>query len=215
MSSNLIQIRPGSRLNSIICRAIVFVPLAMALWWFLLKGSSLWLLRILAYFPLGMLIAPPDLDPVKVNPATNEWVFTVAVHAAVRNTQTGQRETINSLEFAAGQDSIAFFACGWFSYLALAFSAGAFSRKRAPDLLKGIGLQTAINILCLAAFVYINGHGVLINTPNNADPAVWLIKYVYHIIYLVVPFAGPFIVALLVHPEWRAYFSIADAGSPH
>ena len=46
----------------------------------------------------------------------------------------------------------------------------------------------------------------MINTPHNSDPAIWLYKYFYHLIYLVVPFAGPFMVALLVHPEWRAYF---------
>ena len=51
-----------------------------------------------------------------------------------------------------------------------------------------------------------------IDTPNISGPLVWLLKYVYYLTDLVLPFAGPFIVALLVHPEWRAYFSVPDQG---
>ncbi len=193
-------------LRSPIGRAVVLVPVAMTIWWFLLKGASLWLLRAIAYLPLGLLIAPAGLPPVKVNPNTGEWVFNVAVNTVAKNTQSGQMERIESVEFSAAEDNVASFASGWFCYLALALSATAGSRTQIKSVLRGLGLQTGINILALAAYAYINGYGSVINTPGEANPLVWLFKYFYHIIYLVVPFAGPFLVAVLVHPEWRAYF---------
>jgi hypothetical protein len=198
--------RRGLREN-IILRAVVLELTAMAIWWFLLKAASLSLLRCVAYVPLGLLVAPPGLPPVKVDPATGDWAFNVAVNAAGRNLRTGEQQYIDSVEFAIGADSVAFFACGWFSYLALSLSAARLSRSQAKRILKGLALQTGISVLCLAAFVYINGYGSVINTTTNRPFAIWLIKYTYHLIYLVIPFAGPFAVALLMHPEWRAYFS--------
>ena len=150
MSPGLARANRFLPFDSVIGRAVVLAPVAMALWWFLLKGASLWLLRILAWFPLAVLIAPAGLDPVRVNPNTHEWVFNVAVNTVVTNARSGVRERIDSVEFAAAEDNLAFFACGWFSYLALALSATGFSRRQAKNILKGLALQTGINILSLA-----------------------------------------------------------------
>lgn len=191
-------------------RAVVYVPVAMAAWWFLLKPASLWMLRILAWLPLAMLVAPAGLDPIRLNVNTHDWVFNVAVNTVVTNPQTGGRQHIDSVEFVAGEDDLAFFACGWFCYLALALSAAGLSKGQAKRILKGLGLQTVINILSLAAYAQINGYGSVVNVPGSAGLALWLCKYCYHLIYLVVPFAGPFAVALLVHREWRAYFAVPE-----
>ena len=50
----------------------------------------------------------------------------------------------------------------------------------------------------------------VINVPGKAGLAAWLCRYFYYLIYLVVPYAAPFAVALLIHPEWRAYFTIPE-----
>jgi hypothetical protein len=202
-----LRMSPAAVPEGLMTRAIVFVPVAMALWWFLLKPSSLWLLRLLAWLPLGIFVAPPGLEPVRVNADTHEWVFNIEVNTTAKVQRTGQRQRIESVEFAADENNVAFFASGWFCYLALGLSVGNFSRKQARAILTGIGLQTGVSVLMLAAYAYINGYGSVINTPDHADSRVWLLEYIYHIIYLVVPFAGPFVVALLVHPEWRAYFN--------
>ena len=194
-------------------RAVVYVPVAMAAWWFLLKPASLWMLRILAWLPLAILVAPAGLDAIRLNPDTHEWVFNVTVNTVATNPRTGDRQRIDSVEFVAVEDDLAFFACGWFCYLALALSAAGFSRSQAKRMLKGLGLQTAINILSLAAYARINGYGSVVNLPGSANLALWLCKYFYHLIYLVVPFVGPFAVALLVHREWRAYFTVPEQRS--
>ena len=197
----------GHPFHGVIGRAVVLVPAVLALWWFLLQPVSLWLLRVTAYVPLALLVAPAGMEPVRVDGNTGEWRFNVAVNTVVKNFRTGQQQSIDSLEFAVGPDSVAFFTVGWFSYLALAWSAAGFSRGQIARLLKGIAWQTGINVLSLAAYVYINGYGTAINVPGNDDFRLWLMKYSYHLIYLVVPFASPFVVALVVYPEWRAYIT--------
>jgi hypothetical protein len=186
------------------------VPIAMAGWWFLLKPASLWLLRILAWLPLGMFVAPAHLDPVRLDPDTHEWVFNVAMNTSLTNPQTGERQRFDSVEFAAAEDNVAFFACGWFCYLALAFAAAGVSRRQTKSLLKGFGVQTVVNVFSLAVYAYINGYGLVVNLPGKAGLSVWLYRYFYYLIYLVVPYAAPFAVALLIHREWRAYFTIPE-----
>ena len=198
--------------GNLILRATISVTLGTALWWFVLKGATLFLLRTLGSLALGLLIAPVGYDAISVNPQTGEWVFNVAISADVRNPQSGEEKHVNSVEFAADKDkdNVAFFAVGWVSYLALAFSANAFSKGQRKRLAKGLLLQTGINILSLTLYVYISAYGSVINSPAAASE-VWWLRYCYHIIYLVVPFAGPFAVALLMHPQWRDYFRIPNS----
>lgn len=196
--------RPPRRTpGSLMARAAILTPLALAVWWLLLKGASLWLLRTLAYVPLGLLIAPSGYPPVKVDPASGDWVFNVAVNATGKNLRTGQTQRIDSMEFAVSPDSAAFFACGWFTYLGLALSLAPFTKRQVRRVAAGLAVQAGVAILCLAAYVYLNGYGSVVNTTTDRPFAIWLVKYAYHIIYLVVPFAGPFLIALAAHPEWR------------
>lgn len=184
-------------------RATVLVFPLLALWWFLLKPASLWLLRVAAYFPLALLITPGGYDPVHIDPATGGWVFNVAVNAAGKDAATGRSQMIDSLEFVLAEGNIAHFAASWFLYIALALSVASRSKAYLKQVSLGLTVQTAISILALAAYVYTNALGtVLSGTP---DFRLWFAKYVYYIVNLVVPFAGPFAVALLVHPEWRNY----------
>ncbi len=191
--------------GSLILRAAILVPVALALWWFLLQSASLWALRNLAWLPLAMLIAPAGHDPIRVDPRTGEWVANVEVNTSARNGQSGQFEHVNSVEIAFRKTDAAVYASGWFSYLALALSTFPFSRKQAIRVLWGFGLQTAVSVLGLAAYIYILGYGTLINSPGSPDARVWWVKYFDHINALVIPFAGPFVIAMLLHPEWRAY----------
>ena len=194
---------PKLRYGNVIGRATVLVPLSLALWWFLLKAPSLWLLRELAWIPLAFFVAPPGLDPIREDPKTGEWICNVAVNTVARNPQTGQSELISSIEIAVRVSDAAFYASGWFSYLALALSAGPFSRRQGKRVAYGLGLQTVINTLSLAGFVYILGQRTLAGTAANPGEQIWWIKYFDHINTLVIPFASPFLVAILMHPEWR------------
>lgn len=200
--------------GSVAGRAAIFVPLAMALWWFLLKGPSLWLLRTLVWLPLVLFVSPAGLDPVKVNPETGDWTFNVHVNTAARNESGGQSQFIDSVEIDVTANGVAAYASSWFCYLGLALSTRPFSKQRARRMFYGLGIQTMVNVLSLAACAYLMGYGSAINSPNGADSRLWFIKYLDHINSLVLPFLGPFLVALLVHPEWRECVGMQGATKP-
>jgi len=189
---------------SLLVRALFLAPLSLSLWWFVLKSPSLWLLHVLAWLPLGILIAPYGQSPIQVDSASGEWTFNVIVNATGVNLKTGIPEFVESMAFAVSADDVAFFACGWFSYFALALSAGMPPRWLRSTAI-GLAVQSALNILSLTAYVYINGYGAVINPVSGQPFSIWLLKYLYHLVYLVVPFAGPFAIALLTHSAWRAY----------
>ena len=164
---------------------------------------------MLAWIPLAFFVAPPGLDPIRADPNTGEWICNVAVNAVTRNPQTGQSELISSIEIAVRVSDAAFYASGWFSYLALSLSAGLFSRKQVKRAAWGFGLQTVVNTLSLAGFVYILAQRTLAGTAANPGEQIWWIKYFDHINTLVIPFASPFLVAMLMHPEWRELAGLA------
>ena len=200
--------------RSMVGRAAILVPVALAIWWFLLKRVSLWALRMLAVIPLAILIAPPGLSPIRVDPQTGEWVCNVEVNTTARNQQTGELEHVNSVEIAFRENDAAFYASGWFSYLALALSTAPFSRKQAKRVLTGVGIQTVLNILGLAGYIYVLGHETLASSLGAADHRLWWVKYFDYINTLVLPFAGPFLIATLLHPEWRRYAGLPQAEEP-
>jgi len=189
--------------GNVIGRAVVLVPLSLALWWFLLKGASLWALRGLALLPLAMFVAPSGLTPIRDDPKTGEWLCNVEVNTVARNPQTGLSERVHSIQIAIRPSDVAIYASGWFSYLGLALSTAPLFWKQGKRVLAGLAIQTVINTLALAGYVYMIGYGTLINSPGSPDARIWWIKYFDHINSLVVPFAAPFLVAILMHPEWR------------
>jgi len=193
--------------GGVVGRAAMLVPAAMAVWWFLLKVPSLWLLGVLAWLPLALFVAPAGQDPVTVNADTGEWVFSVQVRTSARDPLTGQSRFVDSLDVNVPANGIAEYAAGWFCYFGLALSTAPFSRRAAKRALFGLGVQTVVNVASLAACVWIMGYGSVVNSPS--DPRLWLTKYFDHINSLVLPFLSPFLVALLVHPEWREWVGIS------
>lgn len=70
--------------------------------------------------------------------------------------------------------------------------------------LKGFGLQVVLSIVALAVYAYVNGYGSAYSELGDKQ-TVWWIRWVYHVDYLVVPFIGPFVIALFMHRPWRDY----------
>jgi hypothetical protein len=189
--------------SSVAGRAAILMPLALAAWWFLLKGASLWALRVVAGLPLAMLIAPPAMAPIRADPNTGEWICNVEVNTAARDPRTGVLQHVNSIEIAFRPGDAAVYASAWFSYLALALAALPSFWRSPQRLLTGFALQTAVNTLAFVGYVYLIGYGTLINSPGSTDPRIWWVTYFDHINSLVIPFASPFLIAIGIYPQWR------------
>jgi hypothetical protein len=49
----------------------------------------------------------------------------------------------------------------------------------------------------------VNARGTLAHMHRVQDPmGLWFLHFVYHIDYLVIPYASPFLLILWTHPEW-------------
>lgn len=186
-------------------RAVGGVLIALITWWCLLKEPSLWLLRTVAYIPLSICLGAPGHPVVRVEPGTGDWYFNVIVNTVATHPKTGERQLIGSIEFLGDRENVAFFAVGWFTYLALALSAGAWRRSEWRRLAWGFAAQTVIAIASFIVYLYVNGHGAALGQ-EAGDRSNWMLHYGYYLVYLVVPFAAPFAVAIAAHPAWRAYF---------
>ncbi|MFM2123599.1 MAG: hypothetical protein RL328_50 [Acidobacteriota bacterium] len=187
-------------------RAVITCILGLTAWWFVLKPASLYILFLISYLPLDILIGPADLRAVNINSQSGQWLFNVALNIDAKDPDTGKMQHASSMEVGATPDEVAFFVSGWVVFLALSFAVGGFSRKKWLATLKGFSAQLGVSVLALAAYAYVNAFGSVYADLGTRPGAVWFLKWVYHVDYLVVPFFAPFLIALIVHPEWRAYF---------
>ena len=195
-----------------IARAVALQLLILGLWWFVLYQPSLALLRVIAEIPFTLLTARQDRDPIEVD-ASGEWKFSVPVSAYVRDSAEGKGPvSVNAIEFSAPAANVAPFATGWFVYLGLALSV-PISRSNLRRILLGLAIQTIVSGVALLGYAEINARGVVANMYKTPDATVlWLEKLAYHIDYLVVPYASPFLVAIATLPDWWTFLTSGARG---
>ena len=192
-------------------RALALQLLLLGLWWTLLYEPSLVLLRVTAQIPFALLTARQDRDPLEVD-ATGEWKFSIPMSAFVKDPANGKGPTmVNAIDFGGPAANVAPFTTGWFVYLGLTLNA-RLTRLNLRRSLIGIAIQTAISGLALFAYAEINAFGILTNMHSSRDAlSLWLTKLAYHIDYLVVPYASPFLVLLGTHPEWWNFLTKGES----
>lgn len=193
-------------------RTVALLLLALGLWWLVLYQPSLVLLRVTAQIPFALLTARQEANPVEVD-ATGEWKFSIPVGAYVRDSAQGKGPvSVGAIEFSAAAANVAPFATGWFVYLGLALNA-RLTRANLRRTLIGLAIQTVISGLALFGYAEINARGIVTNMHSSPDAlSLWLEKVAYHIDYLVIPYASPFLILLATHPQWRTFLT---KGEPH
>jgi hypothetical protein len=159
------------------------------------------LLRVAAEVPLAFL-STGSQPPLQVD-EKGEWNFSIPVNTVVDDPKEGLApKPVQGIEFAAPPENVAPFSTGWFVYLGLALTM-PFTKANWKRTLLGAGIQTALNSLALFFYAEINAWGILQSLSRAPDPLyMWLLKYAYHIDYLVLPYAGPFLLVLLTHSSW-------------
>jgi hypothetical protein len=114
---------------------------------------------------------------------------------------------VHASDFSAPAENVAPFATAWFVYLGLALNA-PLSRANLRRILIGLATQTTLSGLALLGYAEINARGLVANLHRTPDAfLLWLLKLAYHIDYLVVPYAGPFLVVLATHPGWWTFLT--------
>ena len=186
-------------------RAVAIQLLLLGLWWFVLYQPSLVLLRVTAQIPFGLFTARQDREALEVDPS-GEWKFSIPVSPFVRYGPSGE-ETVSAIEFSAPAANVAPFTTAWFVYLGLALNV-PLTRANLRRSLIGLAVQTVVSDLALFGYAKINALGIVTNMHRSPDAlSLWLAKLAYHIDYLVVPYASPFLVLLATHPVWWTFLT--------
>ena len=194
--------RPANPARTLLLRTIALQIAALCAWWLVLYQPSLVLLRVAAEIPFTFLLSSQSQPPLQVD-AKGDWNFSIPVNTVVKDPKEGPSpRPVSSIGFAAPPEDVAPFTTGWFVYLALALGL-PFSRPNLQRTLLGMGVQTAVNALALFIYAEVNALGILASLHAAPDPFYeWVLKYAYHIDYLVIPYAGPFFLLLFTHPAW-------------
>jgi hypothetical protein len=183
-------------------RMVALQLLCLGLWWFVLYQPSLSVLRAAADFIFSLLLGSQAHPLLQVD-SKGEWIFSIPVNTVVKDpVQPPAPTSVDSIDFAAPPENIAPFANGWFVYAGLALSV-PLTRSSLRRALLGMCAQTGIGTLALFIYAEVNARGILASLHRSPEAFhVWILKLAYHIDYLVIPYAGPFLLLLLTHPEW-------------
>ena len=193
----------ASSLGHFLLRAVGLQLVLLGLWWTVLYRPSIGLLRLTAEVPLTLLISNPSKSTLEVDAASGEWNFSIPVNAVVKDSpQSNSPVSVDAIDFAAPPENIAPFTTGWFVYLGLALSV-PITKNSVRRTLKGLLFQTGISALAVFTYAEVNARGTLAHMHRVADPVgLWFLNFVYHIDYLVIPYASPFLLILWTHSEW-------------
>lgn len=204
----------NSPARNLLLRTIGFQIVALATWWLVLYQPSLMLLRVAVEVPFTFLLSQQSHPPLQLD-TNGIWNFSVPMNTVVNDPKDGSSpRPVGSIDFAAPPENVAPFTTGWFVYLGLALSL-PFTKAHPRRTLIGFAIQTAINALALFVYVEVNALGILASLHATPDPFYeWLLKYAYHIDYLVIPYAGPFLLLLLTHPDWWAQLTAQSSEAP-
>ncbi len=192
-----------SSLGHFLLRAVGLQLIFLGLWWTVLYQPAIGLLRLTAEVPLSLLLTNPSKRSLEVNSSSGDWNFSIPVNAMVKDSpQSDSSVQVDAIDFAAPAENVAPFTTAWFVYLGLALSV-PITRESIRRTLKGLLLQTAVSALAVFIYAEVNAHGTLAHMHRVPDPAgLWFLNFVYHIDYLVIPYASPFLLILWTHPEW-------------
>jgi hypothetical protein len=205
-----------SSLSHFVFRAVGLQIVLLGIWWTILYRPSIALLRLTAEVPLNLPLSNPLKSALQVDSSSGDWNFSVPVNAVVKDsTHSDGSVQVEAIDFTAPAENVAPFAIGWFVYLGLALSV-LITRENLRRALKGLLFQTAISALAVFSYAEINARGTLAHIHRVPDPlSLWLLNFAYHIDYLVVPYATPFLVVLWTHPQWWAKLTgIPQISSP-
>ncbi|HXP88298.1 MAG TPA: hypothetical protein VN841_26440 [Bryobacteraceae bacterium] len=195
-------------------RAVALQLILLGLWWTVLYRASVGLLWLTAEVPLTLLLTSQSKDTLAVDASSGDWNFSIPVNALVKDsTQSDSPVSVEAIDFAAPVANVATFTTGWFVYLGLALSV-PITRNSLRRTLKGLLFQTAISALAVFTYAEVNARGTLAHMHRTPDPVgLWFLSLVYHIDYLVIPYASPFLLILWTHAEWWSQLVGSRAGA--
>jgi len=165
----------------------------LTLWWFVLLGPMLYLLKGAA----GVLL------PIEDHPS-GDWTLRVPVDVTLHRTpRQPLPQQLRSIEFDMPRSDAVTFTFSIPVYWAIMLAAPGVRRKRSP-LLLGTAAMAAIELVLFLGFAHITAADAaaqLAGTEYAADK--WIYRVGVYLVVSVLPYAAPFVVALWLDRELR------------
>jgi hypothetical protein len=160
----------------------------LTLWWLVLRGPMLFLLRLSAEIPLRLLAG--SAASLTVDPS-GDWAFRLPV------TDAGFR----SIDFTIPRSDLMVFTFGLPVYWAIALAAAP---RALRVLIKGSALLAAVELLALLGFVKIEAWSVMAQLHSSSSGFIeWSLELGNYLTANVIPDTAPFLIAVALHRELR------------
>jgi hypothetical protein len=165
----------------------------LTLWWFVLLGPMLYLLK-------G---AGGGFLPIQEN-LSGDWTFRVPLEKTLPATpRQPVAQQIHSIDFDMPRTDVIAFTFSLPVFWAIILAAPGVRRNLRP-LLLGTALMSAVELLLLLVFAQITARNVVSQLAGGEDAAGQWIRHVgEYLVVSVLPYAVPFVVALSLHRELR------------
>jgi len=192
--------RPQTRF---LLRGSLLLILVLVLWWFLLLNPLLLLLRGTGEF-FGSLVFGADSRGLITETASKDWSFRMPMDVVVANAaQRSLPAQIHSLEFDILRSDLIAFTFSLPVFWAV-FLAAPDIRRHWRGLALGSLLVILLETILLLLFVETSARNVAAELSQSQSGAEkWLLHVIDYLAVNVIPYLGPFIIALALHPALR------------
>jgi hypothetical protein len=164
----------------------------LTLWWFVLLGPMLYLLKAAAG---GFLL-------IAENPS-GDWTVRVPLEQTLPATPQQPAQQIHSVDFDIRRSDVISFTFSLPVYWAIILAAPGVRRCLRP-LLLGTAIMSAVELVLLVIFAQITARNAVSQLDGAADAGGKWVRHVgEYLIITVLPYAVPFVVALSLHRELR------------
>jgi hypothetical protein len=206
---------PAEKLrSSLLLRASAALVLMLVLWWLVLSGPLLFLLRHSAGFAMSVLHGGDSGQFISVS-ASGDWNFHVPLELGAQYVPAEHRTLeIHSIDFTAAPRDLNAFTFSVPVLWALLLAAPGFRRCLRP-LLLGTLLMGGVELVSFLLFVDLAGYRAVAQNLQPLDGfATWWMGLGDYLLRGVVPFVAPFFVAIALHRDLRTEVLSWAAGTP-
>ncbi len=195
----------GSSKTRFLLKGSALLILFLIVWWFLLLDPLLFLLRV-SVEDLGSLIFGTDSRGLIQETGSKDWSFRIPMELttapSVRQSLPPQ---VRAIEFDIVRSDLIAFTFSLPVFWAIHLAASGLHRGR-RQLFAGTIAVAALEIVLLLVFVEISARGVAEQiTQSQGDAEKWVLRFIGYLVADVIPYIGPFGIALAVNRDLRSH----------
>lgn len=184
-----------------LARGSALLILLLLAWWYVLQEPMLVVLNRCVRFAGGFLYNYPPSKLISTAP-NGDWTFELPIEFTA--SQNGAPIRAHSIAFDMARADVSTFTFSLPVYWAITLAAGWTARTRRA-LLRGTLLCGVAEILLLLIEVQIFAHREIAKLSQSHDALVsWFLHLSEYLVVGVLPYVGPFVLAIWLHADLRA-----------